>query len=158
MIGKENKRGTAYGNIVIDCSIPSLYEWTINIIKCSNEWEYKIIFGIDSSNKQFINDNFCDSSKNKSNFYGYDTEGDIANCDDDPDLYDFVATKYKPGEGDTIKLSLNTQKKQLILFKNGKEAYTKIKSINIETKYYFAISMAKYDHQVKLIHFTKKLL
>ena len=159
-------RGTVYGDIMIDCSIPSIYEWIIKIIKMNgDDWDDPIIIGIDSSNKQYIDSNFCTGFTTENNrFYGYSTCGLIENYNNYPNEQNrflrmpifFDIDGF--GQNDIIKLYLNTKNKQLKIYKNDKEMQGEITDIDINEKYYFAVSLSTMGDEIELIDFVYSAL
>ena len=106
---------TVYGNIDIDDK-PKLYIWLIKLYSKT----YSAYFGLDSSNKQFCNDDFSQYQHNCSEFYG----------------------KTERNENDVIKMELNVLNKTLVFYINDEYQGIVFDNINFKNKtYYFAVCL-----------------
>ena len=149
----DGKTDTVYGNIDINGDDNCIYLWLFKVL--TNRLYY---FGIDSSNKNQINDSFAIKSKNKYEYYaaGFNESTVYIYSHKFVTGYKFLFNGgIKPN--DEIKMELNTKTKCLKFYMNKeKESKIIINDINLDDDktYNMAIEMAS-NRSVKLIDFQQ---
>ena len=146
-------RNSAYGNVVIDDKYHCIYIWTIKLLKVDVFYTY---IGMDSSNKQYINENF--TSDRLYNYYAMDHCGSKHNHIEGEEEYG-----VEFGVNSIVKMEVNTKEKTIEYWVNGKSQGVAFKNVDFDDcVYYFAVSLCTnefdYAHCVRLINFEQKFI
>ena len=145
---------TVYGNVEIDGSIKAIYKWKFEII--SNPDSKIITFGIDSSNKQFVDGYFYEKGHDTS-FYAYKTSkygGYKLSPTTSPLQCDYDDETSK--SGDLIIMELDTMNRTISFHHNETDLGIMFENIDFnEVTYNMAVYLYTSDQSVKLIDFSR---
>ena len=149
-----NGKGTVYGNICIDSQIECIYKWKFKILV--NTETYGIYFGIDSSNKKFLDDDFSYfRADNQSKCYSYGdgtvyTSGKLTKYGDET-LDGFLNVE-------TVQIELNTKDRTIKYIVDDIDQGIAFKNIDITLKYHIAITTYYEDTSIKILSFEQNFL
>ena len=141
---------TVYGNIQINNNYHSKYIWTIKILSCNED---PILIGIDSSNKEYINNNFSFAHVDVTHYAFRISNGQcLLSSKDDISVY----CDYQIKNGDIIQMELNSKDKNLKLNINDIDKGIAFNKIDLNVKnIYFAICIRSNSQSVELFKFER---
>ena len=146
-------RGTVYGNICIDSEIECVYKWKFKILENKN-W-FGVYFGIDSSNKKFLDRDYRDwTAENKSKHYAYGDQKIFTNHKmsryGDQTLKGFMNVE-------TVQIELNTKDRTIKYIVDDIDQGIAFKNIDITLKYHLAISTYRRYLSIKILSFEQNV-
>lgn len=138
---------TVYGNYLIDPTDATIarYKWKL----VTNGPQFSVIYlGIDSSNKEYISNDFTNWSVNKHAWYAFSKSGITLRHDIQCGQLSDVTIQ----NNEIFNLVLDVEKKSFaIKSAEYEEAHEDIETVNVQ--YYLAITMASPDQKIQLIDF-----
>ena len=146
-----DERITIYGTIYTHNNKNCVYRWDVKIINCAAG--DTIYIGIDSSNKQLFNKNFCNKKSNGNIFYAISSEGEIVS---QTHFEGYYCGRFN-NEDDVVRIELDTKNKTFKGYKNGIESGVAFYSINLSNSFNFAASMSMKSSCLQLINFEQFL-
>eukprot|EP01084_Bolivina_argentea_P315369 546360_1 len=155
----KNTKGTpytAYFNEPITSNSECVTIYELKIIRYENS-KSKLIFGIDSSAKEHITNDFT-LSINKHTFYGYDSFGKVYTNDakaksisskNNESIENYFETNQ------VIQIHLN-MKSRMLMIRNGHTEIAKISNIDITKRYYLAVTIYGKNDEIKWLNCSQK--
>lgn len=149
-------RNTGYGNVNINNEYNCIYSWTLKLVALDS---FNTYIGIDSSDKEYIDDNF--SSGQNNTYYLITSRGvksyQVSKVDE---THGSGSYGREMEAGDVIKMEINTKDTTMEVWINNQSQGIAFKDIAFdEVEYHFAISLctneANFATCVELVDFKQ---